>query len=388
MEWMAFPVPGSVESDANVSVKTEVVQSTMGDCAPMSSTGDDRAPTSSTCDDHAPVPTNALMANLLAAFDKICCRKHGGPDNYLRALLPDESSKEAFSKKIKYTLPLTEGVAFTPSPLPMTDGDRIGTNPASKVHVTTLGFDDRASCKTGLLDQHTARKLAAHILQDGFLTAAEPLVVEQPDWSLPGVTGNTTVPLFSLHYVKGFLRASTCLSLLHLALTDDIDLRTHYPKLWESVLVIHVHTVKPTDIVASALLNAKIAQRGSLRAANNMVVWAGVLTHLRSQGVTEPSTVIRRWNATSGLTQDAQLVGQKRTGVLNILNLDSKHLQIILVMVAGLGWLHCPFTEDVLASGRFRVGSTVRTGTMDLITYVHMFAHICTDKDSRANDGM
>ncbi len=111
-----------------------------------------------------------------------------------------------------------------------------------------------------------------------------------------------------------------------------------------------------------ALLNAKLSQRGAIRRSNNVVTWAGVVCQLRESGLTDASVLIKRWNQMSGMAKENQLVGQKRTALLNLLALDTKILTKLLSLVGECGWDHCPFTEDFFAGNKLKVGHTMRVG--------------------------
>ncbi len=113
-----------------------------------------------------------------------------------------------------------------------------------------------------------------------------------------------------------------------------------------------------------ALLSAKLSQRGAIRRSNN-VTWAGVVCQLRESGLTDASVLIKKWNQMSGLAKDYQLVGQKRTALLNLLALDVDILTKFLTLVGECGWEHCPFTEDFLAGNKLKVGHTMRVGSKD-----------------------
>ena len=119
------------------------------------------------------------------------------------------------------------------------------------------------------------------------------------------------------------------------------------------------------DNVEIALWNAKLAQRGAIRKANTAMTWAGVLLRLRDDGVCDPAAVLKRWNLMCGLVKEQQIVGAKRTAVINVLALEPRVFKALLDFVNEYGFDVSPFTDAFFASQKLKPGATIRTGNKD-----------------------
>ena len=71
------------------------------------------------------------------------------------------------------------------------------------------------------------------------------------------------------------------------------------------------------DIQAVAYQNAMLSQAGSLRKAHDVPTWLMKLKLLQQKGLAAEEA-IKKWNQQA--TKEAQLQGQKRTCLLNLLN--------------------------------------------------------------------
>ena len=90
------------------------------------------------------------------------------------------------------------------------------------------------------------------------------------------------------------------------------------PQLLTASVVIAV-VENHTDLasVAIANFNANFAARGSIRQAHDVLTWVMKLRLLETSGANDPKVILDRFNAQA--SRRAQLVGQKRTSALNLL---------------------------------------------------------------------
>ena len=108
-------------------------------------------------------------------------------------------------------------------------------------------------------------------------------------------------------------------------------------------------------------MNCKRSQRGAIRRPWNVITWAGVIRRLKSHGVDDAASVIKRWNDMAGMAAENRMVGAKRTALLNLLNISDIALDMIIALVSEFTWEACPFTEEFLGSTKLKVGATIRT---------------------------
>eukprot|EP00959_Pyramimonas_sp_CCMP1952_P088361 1848453-Pyramimonas_sp.AAC.1 len=169
--------------------------------------------------------------------------------------------------------------------------------------------------------------------------------------------GESKMSNFNLGYVKGMARACTLLAVLDQILFysrgNTSGIEEAFKNVLESARVITIRIQATTDRLDLAIQNAKLAQRGRIRRANNVVTWAGIVLDLKGHGMTDPSTLVRAWNEKTA-NKDSHINGQKRTALLALLSLHPEALDILFAIVAEHGWEHCPFTEDFLASPKFK----------------------------------
>ncbi len=269
---------------------------------------------------------------------------HGGPAKFLQAKLNIPEERNAFEAWLEEHCP--RSVQEYPKEMPESTDDKMQT---FVVHVSQLGHKQEMTCKA-VVDYVTSLKLAEEILKDGFVTATDPIHLGAR--SQPGP--------FALSYIKGMTRATTLLMLLYLNYKGE-EL-PNSEKVRQSAGTITCVYFAGRDSVTEVIMNAKLAQRGALRQANNMVTWAGILRLLSKKGAS-PQDVMRKWNAET--TGSNQIMGQKRQGVMQLLALPQPQLDLVLQIVSESTWAACPFTEDFLAGPKMRTGSSVRTATKE-----------------------
>eukprot|EP00959_Pyramimonas_sp_CCMP1952_P040659 850123-Pyramimonas_sp.AAC.1 len=277
--------------------------------------------------------------------------EHGGLNRYLQKKYNTVEKKKEFVNLLKTHVPIDTSIDYnhqqTVAETP--DGNTY------KVHVSMLGFDKVASCKY-LVEHSVVEKLIPEIIHDGFVTTSGPLVCHQPKELQIAELMPTENQMnhFSLAYVKGMARACTLLTLLDVILADGAqEFLDTFKTVVDSAKVITIRVQIAIDRIALAVENAKLAQRGRIRKANNVVTWAGIVLELKAHGITDPQTLVRAWNEKCA-TKEAQIIGQKRTALLSILSLSDHALNTLFEIVAENGWEHSPFTEDFLASPKLK----------------------------------
>ena len=167
-------------------------------------------------------------------------------------------------------------------------------------------------------------QLSAQILQDGFVTAGDPLLVVQsrdPANSTKAVqlwSGDGGQPLgtFSLGYLKGMARATAALALLHRIFVLEVDLKSVHPVLHESIRAVSVHHVSMGSKLAEALQNMKLSARGSIRKKTNIIQTVVIVKNLLQHGLSDYQVLVRRWNEMSA--ENDHIIG-KRAMALKLL---------------------------------------------------------------------
>lgn len=177
---------------------------------------------------------------------------------FLEKRYPDMDSRRQYAEKLWAHFPA--GEVKPPSlrrPLPSClEEERASGVPGSDLililHVATLDFRRGASLK-GVVSLKTSLLLVDEILTDGFLSAAEPVLVQSPDVQVEEVWGPwwesqddpRSLGAFSVNYVKGAARVSTLHTILTLCLDDEVQLmeasvggsRGMYYNCWWTVLL-------------------------------------------------------------------------------------------------------------------------------------------------------
>ena len=106
---------------------------------------------------------------------KIIMDKFSGPAQYLQALTAQE--RQDFIDYLWQYFPEREDSLYHyDRDLPPVEEGEIGMTPATIVRVAALGFDSDCALKPPP-GKELFRQLSEHMLQDGFLTSGEPLLV-------------------------------------------------------------------------------------------------------------------------------------------------------------------------------------------------------------------
>ena len=220
--------------------------------------------------------------------------QHGSLKTYLNKELDSITAKNEFHDYLKQAFPEKDDVHYEHGMLDqILEMERAGALPQC-VHVSALSFLPACSLKPppgcDVTDQ-----LVGEILQDGFITASEPLLVTQPA-ELAYLREGEDARAFYLGYAKGQARAVTILCILLYCMKNEYDIKAVHPKLYESILAIYVHSMKVTSKEEEALLNMKLSCRGSIRRACNIVEVVFMLQNLANRyGMSDSAGFVRRW---------------------------------------------------------------------------------------------
>ena len=204
-------------------------------------------------------------------------------------------------------------------------------------------------------------KLVDQILVDGFETAGEPMLVNQPEeldnmgldtlWAGRDATDLTPLALGvgSLGYIKGEARATTVLTILRWTYQESIDLKVEHEKLYESIREVWLHPFKGATKLDEGLMNMKLSVRGSIRTANNIIQTVILVQNLTKHGLTDISIFTRKWNVISGRAN--QIVG-KRAMSLKLLFNDCPVAVLIAILehVETLTWEQACWSDDNLCN--------------------------------------
>ena len=319
------------------------------------------------------LPGDSIAAECRAAVEEEL-KQWGGPQRYLQHNLGEVAQREAFLAWLLETFPEKDSAVYCyDSNLPATKHSELAQALPIALHVSSFSYHTEAAVKPAP-GRDLTLQLVDHYLADGFITSGEVLLVSQPTALKQA---GERLPPFTVGYVKGQARMLSLLGLLFVMhekrITMEI-LAKDLPKFHDSVCLIWAQRVDEGSRTEEALLNMKLSLRGSLRKACNVVQICEMIRRLRSDGETF-AKFIQRWNSSSARAY--QLAGRKSQslkllfentsearGFLTIIiifklilqQLAQDTLDLILDHVNTLGWDHCVYSEDNLASKRIYVG--------------------------------
>ena len=279
--------------------------------------------------DFCPIDTNSALSivqNKLVKGMEMMCKAFGGPVQYLAHEVPSVGHHGLFLEHLRNEYPESDQHYYTScAQLPPVHNDDLGTTPALCVHAGVLGFDKSCSMKPPPGYARTMG-LTEQIVVDGFCTSAEPLLIVQSraeadivkvpaPWESSDKGLEPIVP-FSVGYMKGMLRASVMLALVHWCWKNGVDLPSQHPMLAKSVTTIFVHHSQQSSRIEECLQNMKQSSRGSLRRMTNIIEIVFMVKGLVSFGLNDFASFVRRWNAMSARTH---LISGKRAVALKML---------------------------------------------------------------------
>jgi hypothetical protein len=323
------------------------------------------------CPSWAVVPVDQGHDALLKSFEDVC-RRFGGPKQFLTESLPTQEDRIRYARNlVDVVYPMRDDLSYSiAESLQLASMDSVTSVPPLLVHPAALGWTSECSTKLAP-DTMVCVKLAAEMLKDGFMTSMDPLLCMQPRGLATGTDAGSVHPgwanqmrpetplaLLSLGHIKGAARSATFHMLTLLCVQDEVDIKSSFPKLWETGRAVNVHVMQVASITEHALMNAKLSVRGAIRRAPNIISWVGTLRVLQSNGLADWKSVLSQWNAMS--TKEHRVVGHKATGVQNVLSFPPDAVDLLLVMVSKFGWEGSPFSDESLASKKLAVGFSPR----------------------------
>ena len=271
--------------------------------------------------------------------------KYGGPAQYLQQKYATAEQREKFAQDLDWLLPPLPTTSYVPPP---SQWSALQFRPGQgrvHLHPAMLGYDLQCTTKP-LPFSNTCQSLADEILAHGFLTETDTLAI----W----MSGSADIPnVFWTRYVKGMARSCTLLALLSLVIERKLSMMT-LPQLLTASVVIAV-VENHTDLASVAIANANFAARGSIRQAHDVLTWVMKLRLLETSRANDPKVILDRFNAQA--SRRAQLVGQKRTSALNLLQ-SGRRLGVDLMrdLLSELGPLHIWWNEDTWSNKKLLPG--------------------------------
>lgn len=207
----------------------------------------------------------------------------GGPKAWIWSNLQSPQKLESYLQWLWITFPEKSDVFYHtkkefPNMIPCTDVldlSKLAYEPPVAVHVSTLAFHVGSSLKPPP-GQEKFIKLLGHYLQDGVVTAPEPLFGMFPYKNsqilISSKPWQGDLEQVSIGYIKGEARTTTLHAFLVWCWKTGVNIKSVHPVLWESVCVIYLHMFEPNSQLAAAMSNMKISSRG---------MCGGLITSLR-----------------------------------------------------------------------------------------------------------
>eukprot|EP00973_Karenia_brevis_P035429 4883534-Karenia_brevis.AAC.1 len=160
------------------------------------------------------------------------------------------------------------------------------------VRIEKMGYAPGASLKPPT-DIIVFEKLIDQFLTDGFLTAQEPLTINQPDALQPQQPGATLAD-FSLGQIKGQGRIQSLHCLLGWMWQNQVDIERDYPLLCSTVQAIYVWPFKTETKMQEAIYNMKVSVRGSIRQSCHLIQIVGIALNLmKNHGLPDLGMFVR-----------------------------------------------------------------------------------------------
>ena len=134
--------------------------------------------------------------------------------------------------------------------------------------------------------KNVSEKLIDEMSVDGFMSAGEPLLVNQPAELLDNSV--TMLPDFSLGYIKGQARMNTLfddLYDLYKAGVKKEDLEATHYTFWNACRAIYALPLDKGSKLEDALVNMKVSCQGSIRRANNVIQTVVIIRELSKHGM-------------------------------------------------------------------------------------------------------
>ena len=281
---------------------------------------------------------------------------YGGPMQYLNTQYSTDAQKQAFHTLLTNAAPRDARIADTDMPDQTPEFiSKVELNRDYAAHISMLSFSPSGTTKPPPY-KSVVKSLVDEFLTNTFITKGDPLVV----FSMAETTER-----FWLGYIKGAARAMTALALLSIMLrAGTFDTwRMLNASLCESFTTVWIKwIVQNPDRERVAFINAALSARGSMRRANDIMTWVVKLKDIEkaSQGARKSSDIISSWNQEA--TREAQIVGMKRTGVLNLLTLENDTLDVLISHVGDNSVDSVFFQDSTFSNKKIMPGSTWTLG--------------------------
>ena len=268
-----------------------------------------------------------LQENFILAVDKF-----GGPGQFLRNKLDTEGARKAFADYLVEKFPEDAHQQYeTTDPLTAVIPEEISSTPPLCVHVSALGYDEDCSLKP-FPPMDVFREHIEQFIQDGFLSAGDPLIASEVKGDLNtcgvvfGRPALNTIRPFTIAWVKGMARSCSLLSLLFLLQSyQNGDWEKEFPKLHQTAGRIFIHCNPFQNKMDEAIENMKISLRGAIRRAVNVIQLAFMIDNLvKKHGVPDFGTFVRRWN--SGSLGAHRIIGKQACALKLLFEVASRDL--------------------------------------------------------------
>ena len=278
----------------------------------------------------------------------------GGPVQYLESLLGQERGEAwaTFAEALRQHFPPQSDLTYQTQT--MFDGQN-QHGQVFNLSLWQLGWGKGCSSKPPTF-KVVARKLIDEFLTHSFITEGDPLLLYQH--SAENLAEDAHGPIFYTCYIKGAARATSILFLAHVLIMHlKADVPSLQPTLQQSLTRIMARvSLIATDAASVALENAKLSARGDIRQAHDLSTWLSKLQVLKLKGLS-PTEILRRWN--DSCTKSAQILGSRRSAILQLLDLPTDSIDLLLAHSSHFGEATA-FTNETFANKRLSPGYSPR----------------------------
>ena len=133
------------------------------------------------------------------------------------------------------------------------------------------------------------------------------------------------------------------------------------PALWESLAMVWVKWVAHNpDLQKVSFLNAQLSARGAIRRANDIITWVIKIRNIEQLTNRAAADVVAAWNTEA--TRESQLVGMKRTGVLNLLHCENTSLDLLINHLSDNGIERVFFQDSTWSNKKLLPGHLWKLG--------------------------
>ena len=183
--------------------------------------------------------TGAFGARVITAMKRIIT-VYKSPNRFLQQKLSTISEQNEFQTWLWTTFPEDETLSYEHGKeLSSVTEEDMATQPPLLLHPCVLNYSTKASLKLPC-NRETFMDLVEHFINDGFVTASEPLRITQLDDDVEGLTTHWTdadsgkyqmLKPCSIGFTKGMSRTTTLFTMLLWAKEEGIDLAVQHPRL-------------------------------------------------------------------------------------------------------------------------------------------------------------